>query len=116
MMMPTKKKNNSSPPLPGRAVEYQVEALRRDEVLPLLEHRIAIAGGRYEKIFPAGSESVFADFSKGCARLVNVLADAVLLAAFSKSQRPIPLALIEAKAKEMAARSRPSFGSPEQGT
>jgi len=97
------------------AVEYHVEPLRRDEVLPYLEHRIAVAGGRYERIFPSGVESIFADFSQGCPRLVNLLADSVLLAAYAKSVRPIPPALIEQKAKEIAVRNHPRFGSPERG-
>ncbi len=94
------------------ALEHHVELLRHDEVAPYLRHRIGVAGGRYAEVFAPGVESIFASFSSGCPRLLNVLADRVLLAAFAKELRPVPLALVEGKAKEMKesraeARSQP---------
>lgn len=85
------------------AVEHHVEALGLSEIRPYLQHRITVAGGRYEEIFPDGVESAFFDFSGGCPRLLNILADRVLLAAYTKRLRPALPALIELKAKEIAA-------------
>jgi general secretion pathway protein A len=99
------------------AIEHHVEPLRPADILPYLRHRIEVAGGRYEEIFSDGVESVFFDFSRGCPRLLNLLADRVLLSAYAKKTRPVPLALVEEKAKEMAAdrdegRRTPKHGKP----
>ncbi len=70
-------------------------------MLPYLAHRISIAGGSYEEIFLPGTESIFHSFSQGCPRLISLLADRVLLSAYAKQLRPVPLALVEEKAKAM---------------
>ena len=51
-----------------------------------------------------GFESHFFDFSGGCPRMINLLADRVLISAFASKTRPVPSALVELKAKEMMAR------------
>jgi len=98
------------------ALEHHVETLRPNEIAPYLEHRIATAGGRIENIFAPGVEPVFYDFSQGCPRLVNLLGDRVLLAAFAQDIRPVPVALVEQKAKSMleAQRARPSDANDER--
>jgi general secretion pathway protein A len=90
------------------ALEHHVDSLRPNEISSYLEHRIAAAGGRLEETFAPGAASVLYEFSKGCPRLVNLLADRVLLSAYAQQIRPVPTALLEQKAKEMmAARSAP---------
>jgi general secretion pathway protein A len=83
------------------AIEHHLEPLRPNEVASYLAHRIAVAGGRYEDIFGPGCDSAFFAFSQGCPRMISLLADHVLLAAYSKQVKPIPVALVETKAKEM---------------
>jgi general secretion pathway protein A len=85
------------------AIEHHVLALSRDEVGPFLAHRVQVAGGRYEELFGPGVEPIFYAFSRGIPRLLCLLADRVLLAAFAKQVRPVPASLVEAKAKEMEA-------------
>ncbi len=85
------------------ALEHHVERLKPHEVVLYLEHRIDTAGGSYAEVFAPGSEKLFYDFSQGCPRLVNLLADRVLLSAFAKQVRPVPLTLLEQRAKEMVA-------------
>jgi len=88
------------------ALEHHVDSLRPQEIGPYLEHRIGAAGGRFEQLFTPGAESVFYEFSEGCPRLVNLLGDRVLLSAYAQQVRPVPVAMLEQKAKEMlAARS-----------
>lgn len=84
------------------ALEHHVQSLTLEEVRGYLEHRIRVAGGRFEEIFPDGVEEVFHAVSRGAPRLVNVLADRVLIAAFGKALRPVPFALVEQKAKAIA--------------
>jgi general secretion pathway protein A len=83
------------------AIEHHVKPLGRNEVGPFLAHRIQVAGGRYEEVFAQGVEPIFYSFSGGIPRLLCLLADRALLAAFARQLRPVPLALVEAKAKEM---------------
>jgi general secretion pathway protein A len=102
----------SDPKLRQRvAVEHHLSPLRAADVAAYLEHRIRRAGGKPESIFPAGSERHFIEFSNGCPRLVNVLADQVLLAAYAKQMRPVRPGLIELVAKQLTlhGQARPAL-------
>ncbi len=85
------------------AVEHHMDPLGADDVQPYLAHRISVAGGRYEEVFLPGVEPTFYWFSAGCPRLISLLADRVLLAAYSKGIKPISPEFVEAKAKSMGA-------------
>ena len=85
------------------AIEHHVDALRPEDVLPYLSHRIQVAGGRFEDVFEPGVEAAFQAFAAGVPRLLNVLADQALLAAFARGQRPASRLLVESKARELAA-------------
>jgi len=85
------------------AVEHHMEPLGPNEVAPYLAHRIQVAGGRYDQVFKPGVEPTFYWFSGGCPRLISLLADRVLLAAYAKELRPIHPEFVEAKAKAMGA-------------
>lgn len=85
------------------AIEHHMEPLTPDQIQPYLAHRIEVAGGRYEEIFAPGVETVFYWFSQGCPRLISLLADRVLLAAYSKQIAPIGPDFVEVKAKSMGA-------------
>jgi len=96
------------------AIEHHVEPLRREDVLPYLRHRIEVAGGDYDEVFGDGADAAFFEFSGGCPRLMNLLADRVLLSAFSKKLKPVPVALVEMKAKEMAATTAEESSPPSR--
>jgi general secretion pathway protein A len=83
------------------ALEHHVEPLGPADVAPYLSHRIAVAGGDYASVFAPGAEELFYDFSSGLPRLINALADRVLLSAYAKGLRPVPPTLVEQKAKAM---------------
>jgi general secretion pathway protein A len=85
------------------AVEHHMQPLGPDDIRPYLAHRIEVAGGSYEEIFKPGIEPTFYWFSGGCPRLISLLADRVLLAAYSKGLRPVDPEFVEAKAKSMGA-------------
>ena len=85
------------------AVEHHMEPLSPEQVQPYLAHRINVAGGCYEEVFGPGAEHVFYWFSQGCPRLISLLADRVLLSAYSKQLIPVSADFIEAKAKTMGA-------------
>ena len=83
------------------AVEHHMDVLGPDEIPPYLSHRIDVAGGSYSDIFLPECEPIFFWFSGGCPRLINLLADRVLLAAYSRELRPIFPDFVERKAKSM---------------
>src|SRR5262245_27378349 len=83
------------------ALAHHVQPLGRSEVGRYLRHRVDVAGGRCGDVFEEGADRVFAAFSGGCPRLINLLADRVLLSAYARQLRPVPLALLEAKVKEL---------------
>ncbi|MBJ18093.1 MAG: AAA family ATPase [bacterium] len=85
------------------AIEHHMEPLTAEQVKTYLCHRIEVAGGRFEEIFEPGVETVFFWFSHGCPRLISLLADRVLLSAYSKQIAPISPDFVEAKAKTMSA-------------
>ena len=84
------------------AVEHHMDPLRPEEVQPYLAHRMKVAGGRIDEVLEPGVEPTFYWFSGGCPRLISLLADRVLLSAYSKSLRPIPPEFVEEKAKSMS--------------
>ncbi|MCU0668063.1 MAG: AAA family ATPase [Myxococcota bacterium] len=90
------------------AIEHHVEALRPDEVEPYLRHRIEVAGGKYEQVFEPGVESIFYGASLGCPRLISLVADRSLLAAFSRQRAPVPREIVEQKAAQVANATRPA--------
>lgn len=93
------------------AIEHHVEALRTDEVAVYLRHRVEVAGGKYEEVFESGLEPLFYAASLGCPRVISLLADRSLLAAYSRQAKPVPREIVEGKARQIAATrtSRPTL-------
>jgi general secretion pathway protein A len=85
------------------AIEHHVEALRPDEVHAYLRHRIEVAGGKYDEVFESGLEPLFYSASLGCPRMISLLADRSLLAAYSRQSRPVTRDIVESKARQIAA-------------
>jgi len=85
------------------AIEHHVEALQPHEVGHYLRHRLEVAGGKYEECFESGLEPIFYAASLGCPRLISLLADRALLAAYSRQLRPVESSLLERKAEQIAA-------------
>lgn len=85
------------------AIEHHVEALRPEEVSLYLHHRVEVAGGKYEEVFEAGLEPVFYSASLGCPRIISLLADRALLAAYSRHTKPVPRSIVESKARQIKA-------------
>lgn len=79
------------------AIEHHVDALQPEEVGMYLRHRIEVAGGKFEEIFEPGVEPIFYASTGGCPRLISLLADRSLLAAYAKQKRPVPREIVEAK-------------------
>ncbi len=89
------------------AVEHHVETLRPEDVGPYLRFRVEVAGGNYDEIFEPGLEPVFYATSSGSPRVINLLADRAMLAAFSKQSEVVSRELVERKAAELVRKRMP---------
>ena len=85
------------------AIEHHVEMLGPEEVHAYLRHRIEVAGGKYDEVFEPGLEPLFYSASAGCPRMISLLADRSLLAAYSRQVRPVTREIVEGKASQIAA-------------
>lgn len=84
------------------AIEHHVEALQPAEVGTYLRHRIEVAGGKFEDVFEPGLEPIFYAAALGCPRLISLLADRSLLAAYSRQSRPVTRDIVESKARQIS--------------
>ena len=78
------------------ALEHHLSPLNESDTGRYMSHRITVAGGRFDEIFKPGAEKIFHTASQGYPRLINVLADRVLVAGFARQQRPVSLELVSA--------------------
>lgn len=81
-------------------VRFHLPALSCEEVEKYLEHRLSVAGCS-EKVFLNDAVHMISELSGGIPRVVNVLADRAMLAAFSKGYHQIDAALIECAAADL---------------
>ncbi|MDD5166414.1 MAG: AAA family ATPase [Candidatus Omnitrophica bacterium] len=71
-------------------VRYHMTPLDQDEVIRYIEHRLNIASGSIERIdFSDEALKMIYDFSGGVPRLINIICDRALLAAFVDESRKI---------------------------
>jgi general secretion pathway protein A len=87
------------------ALEHHVQPIQEHEVADFLSHRVQVAGGSYREVFAEGCEEPFFEFSNGGCRLLNLLADRVLLAAYAQEMKPVLPELVVQKALEMVSQS-----------
>ena len=79
---------------------YHLEALRKPETLAYVRHRLRVAGATRE-IFTTGAMRELHRLSSGIPRIINVIADRALLAAYTKDQRTVDARLVAAAAAEV---------------
>lgn len=81
------------------AFHYHLPGLRREEIDYYVNHRLKVAGYHGVPLFPRAASNRLFRYSKGIPRLVNILANKSLLAAFGEGK-----AIVEAKHVTEAAR------------
>ncbi len=79
----------------------RLEPLREKELEHYLEYRMWIAGGEHTVSFPHDTLSPIMHYTGGIPRLINVLCDMVLVAAFMRNSRYIDVDCIRAAVKKL---------------
>jgi len=82
---------------------YHLEALRRDETLAYIRHRLRVAGATRE-LFTRGALAELHRLSGGVPRVINVIADRTLLGAYTREEHRITGALVRRAAAEVYGR------------
>lgn len=76
------------------AIDHHLEALRAEETVGYIRHRLAVAGGRPDIFTPEALELIH-DCTGGIPRLVNLVCDTSLVYGFSDQQTIIAVDLVE---------------------
>ena len=79
---------------------YHLEPLNQDETAIYLAHRMKVAGAA-GAIFSRSAVKEIFRWSKGVPRIINVIADRALLAAYTKDTRDVDRALVKKAATEV---------------
>ncbi|MDD5085060.1 MAG: AAA family ATPase [Candidatus Omnitrophica bacterium] len=82
-------------------IRFHLSALDRTETEEYITHRIKVAGGEGKLLFAPSAIDYIYRYSKGIPRLINVLCDKSLLAAFVKEASEVHEGLVEAAQNEI---------------
>lgn len=86
---------------------YHLEALSCQEVSGYVQHRLAVAGARFN-LFPPRVLACLFQLSGGTPRLINLICDRALLGAYVKGQGEVDMATLKRAAGEV-------LGAPARG-
>ncbi len=82
---------------------YHLEALRRDETIAYIRHRLRVAGATRD-VFTPGALGELHRLSHGVPRIINVIADRALLGAYTREEHRVTGALVRRAAAEVYGR------------
>jgi len=80
---------------------YHLNPLNRDETAQYVRHRLAVAGAPRCPFTDDGLRALF-EVSDGVPRLINIIADRALMAAYAEERERIDARLVRAAAREVA--------------
>jgi general secretion pathway protein A len=88
---------------------YHLEPLRREDARAYVSHRLRVAGAQRE-VFTRGAVNALYRHSRGIPRLINVIADRALLAAYTQDRHDVSSKLVgKAAAEVFGVRRRTSW-------
>ncbi len=82
------------------AFHYHMQGLRRDELAHYLNHRLQVAGHHGPQLFSDPAVANLYRYSEGTPRLVNILANKALLAAYGEGRANVAKCHVKAAAKD----------------
>jgi type II secretory pathway predicted ATPase ExeA/peptidoglycan hydrolase-like protein with peptidoglycan-binding domain len=71
------------------AVRYHITPLERDEIPKYIAHRLMVAGNEKCVEFSGAAIEAIADYTRGTPRLINIICDKCLLAAYALGTRSV---------------------------
>lgn len=83
------------------AVRFHISALQKDEVEKYIYHRLTVAGSKGDIRFTDEAMDFIYRFTGGIPRIINMLCDKSLLAAYVSETREITLPVVEKSAQEL---------------
>ncbi len=83
------------------AVRFHITPLEQGEVEQYIYHRLSIAGSDGSIRFPADAIDAIYSFSGGIPRLINMVCDKALLAAYVMETKDITLPIVERSIREL---------------
>jgi len=83
------------------AVKYHILPLDQDEVLDYINHRLKVAGSNENIEFTKDAVEKIYGYSKGVPRIINIVCDRALLAAFVEEKKDIGSPIIKQCLKEI---------------
>lgn len=96
------------------SIRYRMKPLKREEVLPYINHRLAVAGSHGSLLFTKTAINKIFEFSQGTPRLINLLCDRALLGGYTRQSHLITRQIVVEAVKslrneEEPGRLQPSF-------
>ena len=82
-------------------LRFHIGPLNSNELREYVDHRLAVAGSKDQKLFGKETFPVIHRFTGGVPRLVNTLCDTALLCAFAEGKPSVSLADIETAIEEL---------------
>jgi general secretion pathway protein A len=89
------------------AVRFHITPLEKDEVEKYIHHRLTVAGGSGDIKFPSDSIEKIHLFSGGIPRIINMVCDKSLLAAYVMETKNIALSIINKSINELEGAHEP---------
>ena len=83
------------------AVRFHISALEKDEVEKYIYHRLTVAGSKGDIRFTDDAMEFIYKFSGGIPRIINMLCDKSLLAAYVLETREVALSIVSKSAQEL---------------
>jgi len=89
---------------------YHLEPLGKEDTALYISHRMRVAGAQSDVFTPSAIRTLYR-CSRGIPRLINVVADRALLAAYTRDQRLVDRGLVVSAAAEVFGRRKTSWRS-----
>lgn len=79
----------------------KINPLSNEEIKNYIEYRLWIAGGEFTVQFPADTIPLIMEYTGGLPRLINILCDMTLIAAFIRKAKSIDLSCVQAAIQKL---------------
>lgn len=86
---------------------YHLEPLSKEDTAEYVRHRLRVAGTRSEVFKPSGLRRLY-KAARGIPRLINVIADRALLAAYARDRHTVDGSLVDRAASEVFGYRKPA--------